>query len=63
MDKFQVAHEFAMMRMQKATAEDYLHGVSLAWAYADAMQAEADKRKEKGVPESIKFEKLVINQD
>lgn len=62
MDKLTMAHEH-MMAMIHAGCHDGSELLMRAWEYADAMQAEADKRKEKGFPESIKFEKLVINQD
>lgn len=65
MDKFKVAHDYAMKCVgnPNSALETINQIVAFAWAYADAMQAEADKRKEKGVPDAIKFEKLVINQD
>ena len=52
MDKFQVAHDYAMeMARQGVSLKSCL---KLGWRYADAMQVEADKRKEKGFPESLK---------
>lgn len=55
MDKFQVAHEYAMQYMQsKFHLETKEELIALSWEYADSMQDEADKRKEKGVPDVLK---------
>lgn len=50
MDKLQMAHEWYMKHAYQTTHEKAL---TKAWQYADAMQAEADKRTVKGVPEAI----------
>lgn len=70
MDKLQMAHEY-MLQMLKTTHAN--HGflnsdeignlTETAWAIADAMQAEADSRKEKGVPEAIKGKKSIREID
>ena len=58
MDKLKMAHEWAMQAMidkQKV----FLDAEGLAWKaweYADAMQAEAEKRKPSGLPEALKEE-------
>ena len=54
MDKLTMAHEYAMKHLENSEGKITMHSLCLfAWQYADAMQAEADKRKEKGVPEAI----------
>lgn len=57
MDKLKLAHEWAMKiiegNMRAADASDL---VERAWQYADAMQAEDDKRKPSGLPEALKEE-------
>ena len=45
MKKLQMAHEYAMKHVQEGFAINYDVLVVEAWKYADAMQAEADKRK------------------
>lgn len=44
LDKAKVAHEWAMKHGKSDTIGDRLNMVRYAWCYADAMQAEADKR-------------------
>lgn len=45
MDKMKLAHDWAMSVINSNTrAVDAIDFVERAWAYADAMQAEADKR-------------------
>lgn len=46
MDKMQMAHEY-LLKYTGATVAD-------AWAYADTMQAEAEKRVNKERPEALK---------
>ena len=57
MDKLTMAHDWAMNiikgNMRAADASDL---VERAWQYADAMQAEADKRKPSGLPDALKEE-------
>ena len=45
LDKAKMAHEWAMKHGKPDTIGDRLNMVRYAWGYADAMQAEADKRK------------------
>ena len=45
MNKLQMAHEYAMKHVQEGFDINYDVLVVEAWKYADAMQAEADKRK------------------
>ena len=44
----------ALMLLKNAPLEEVSNAISTAWQYADAMQAEADKRKVAGVPEAIR---------
>ena len=44
LDKAKMAHEWAMKHGKSDTIGDRLNMVRYAWGYADAMQAEADKR-------------------
>ena len=44
MNKLQMAHEYAMKHVQEGFDINYNVLVVEAWKYADAMQAEADKR-------------------
>lgn len=54
MDKLTMAHDWAMKiiegNMRAADASDL---VERAWQYADAMQAEAEKREPSGLPEAL----------
>lgn len=57
MDKLQMAHDWAMKIIEgNMRAADACDLVERAWKYADAMQAEADKRKPSGLPEALKEE-------
>ena len=49
MDKLTLAHDWAMKHGSAMTHKTVID----AWAYADAMQAEADKRKHSGLPEAL----------
>lgn len=57
MDKLTMAHDWAMKilegNMRAADASDL---VERAWQYADAMQAEADKREDKTRPDVLRTE-------
>ena len=44
MNKLQMAHQMALMLLKNAPLEEVSNAISTAWQYADAMQAEADKR-------------------
>lgn len=52
MDKLQMAHEF-VLAMIKAGCHDGPDLLARSWSYADAMQAEAEKREPKGLPEAL----------
>ena len=51
--KLEMAHEF-MLAMIKAGCHDGPDLLDRAWCYADAMQAEADKRKPSGFPNVLR---------
>lgn len=52
--KMDYAHEYAMRNSIHEDKFNTIKGfVKQAWEYADAMQAEADKRVAKGVPDAI----------
>jgi len=55
MDKLQMAHEFAMKLVGNPTTplKDMDSIIAASWKYADAMQAEADKRENKERPEAL----------
>ena len=52
----QMAHEFAMKLVGNPNTplKDINSIVCASWSYVDAMQAESDKRKPKGLPDAIK---------
>ena len=54
----QMAHEFAMKLVGNPNTplKDINSIVCASWSYVDAMQAEADKRKPKGLPEALQDE-------
>ena len=56
MIKLELAHDYAMKHIQEGWDINYDVLVVDAWAYADAMQAEVDKRKPSGLPEALKEE-------
>lgn len=64
MDKFQVAHEWAMKTMEKSrpfmSTNDL---VKSSWQYADAMQAEADKRKKEEAEQKRKEMREMLNAE
>ena len=45
MNKLQMAHEFMMKKMETETIDNHWGLFYTSWRYADAMQAEADKRE------------------
>ena len=51
--KLEMAHEF-MLAMIKAGCSDGPELLERAWQYADAMQAEADKREPSGFPNVLR---------
>lgn len=50
----QMAHEMALSMQSAELITDMNLVAALCYQYADAMQAEANKRKPKGLPEAIK---------
>lgn len=56
MDKLTMAHEWAMVCLKSGLTASMEELIIEAWKYADAMQAEADKRKPSGLPEALKEE-------
>jgi len=56
LDKAKMAHEWAMKHGKVDSIYNREETVQLAWGYADAMQAEADKREPKGFPEVLQPE-------
>lgn len=53
MDRLKIAHDYAMKHIQEGWDINYDILVVDAWQYADAMQAEADKREPSGLPEAL----------
>ena len=54
MDKLKLAHDWAMKIIEgNIRAADASDLVERAWQYADAMQAEADKREDKTRPKAL----------
>lgn len=53
MDKLKLAHEFAMKIIGIGATNKTAEIIRLGWEYADAMQAEAEKRKPSGLPEAL----------
>lgn len=53
MDKLTMAHEWAMQAIDTGYVCETKTLVSEAWCYADAMQAEADKREDKSRPDVL----------
>ena len=53
--KMKLAHEFAMKLVGNPTTplKDMNSIIAASWSYADAMQAEADKRKDKTRPSAL----------
>lgn len=51
----EMAHEYAMQCIASSSSSLKTNQdiINHAWAYADAMQAEADKRKNQGTPQAI----------
>lgn len=53
MDKLKLAHDWAMQSIDTGYVCETETLVSEAWQYADAMQAEAEKREDKTRPEAL----------
>ena len=57
MDKLKLAHDYALKQIESLSENSTMQSlVSVAWQYADAMQAEADKRVNKERPDVLKEE-------
>ena len=56
MDKLKMAHDWAMICLKSGLTASMEELIIEAWKYADAMQAEADKRKPSGLPEALREE-------
>ena len=52
--KLEMAHDYLRDIVSNWEYDDSFDPVAEAWKYADAMQAEADKRKPSGLPESLR---------
>ena len=52
--KLEMAHDYAMKHIQEGWDINYDVLVVEAWQYADAMQAEADKREPSGFPNVLR---------
>ena len=52
MDKMKLAHEMALAMAADGNVPNE-NIVTIVWQYADAMQAEADKREDKARPETL----------
>lgn len=63
----QMAHDFVMNCIKNPTvtlsSKDIENITFNAWVYADAMQAEADKRKPKGLPFEIEKYNPALGQN
>ena len=63
LDKAKMAHEWAMKHGKPDTIGDRLNMVRYAWGYADAMQAEADKRNKTEAEQKRKAVREMLNAD
>ena len=61
MNKLQMAHEYAMKHVQEGFDINYDVLVVEAWKYADAMQAEADKREKEEAAQRRKEIREMLN--
>lgn len=52
MNKLQMAHDWAMKHGNAETIGSRQNMIKYAWEYADAMQAEADKREKTSIKET-----------
>ena len=57
--KLEMAHEYAIALINSDSEMQFDKFIRLCWDYADAMQAEADKRKKEGAEEESKKRKEV----
>ena len=56
MDKLKLAHDYAIALINSDCEMQFDKFIQLCWNYADAMQAEADKREDKMRPDVLKEE-------
>lgn len=63
MNKLEMAHQMALMLLKNAPLEEVSNAISTAWQYADAMQAEADKRNKAEAEEKRKQMRELLNAD
>ncbi len=56
MDKLKLAHDYAIALINSDCEMQFDKFIQLCWNYADAMQAEAEKREDKMRPEVLKEE-------
>ena len=61
MDKLQMAHDFAMKLIAVGATNKTEDIIRFGWEYADAMQAELDERKPKGLPKALSPEVTHLN--
>ena len=54
MDKLKMAHEYAIALINSDCEMQFDKFIRLCWNYADAMQAEADKREPSGFPNVLR---------
>ena len=52
--KLEMAHEYAIALINSDCEMQFDKFIRLCWNYADAMQAEVDKRKPSGLPDSLR---------
>ena len=62
MDKMKMAHDYAMQHLKNSEGKITMHSLCLfAWQYADAMQAEAEKRKKAEAAQKRKEIREMLN--
>lgn len=64
MDKLKLAHDYALKQMKSLSENSTMQSlVSVAWQYADAMQAEAEERKKSEAAQKRKEIREMLNAD
>ena len=61
--KLEMAHEFMMKKMETETIDNHWELFYTSWRYADAMQAEADKRNKTEAEQKRKAVREMLNAD
>ena len=61
--KLEMAHEFMMKKMETETIDNHWELFYTSWRYADAMQAEADKRSKAEAEQKRKAVREMLNAD